>query len=334
MNQNASKLKILIICSPLKNNCFIREALKNADYEIFEAQNSRVGIRKTMEYTPDLIICQNEMDDYSGFQIYNLLKNTLNQEGILFFIYSDNFDKEDILIGLEMGVDNFIVSPVDEKMLVEKIERRVRKVKQMKTDNLQKFRKYLEATPIAKFVAVNQHIDIANQAFYDLLQVPEDKREKLLITDIFNISENAENARNYKKCMHGFIEHCRLNGVSSNFVLNRYYDIYLSYNSENGKGSLFAEVTGSFGNLINGKDRGNLKLNLKRNKKTEKVQLSRREDQVLEYSASGLPIKLIAEQLELSVRTVEKHRANIMRKTKTNNIIEAIYVAREQVNYG
>jgi DNA-binding NarL/FixJ family response regulator len=37
-----------------------------------------------------------------------------------------------------------------------------------------------------------------------------------------------------------------------------------------------------------------------------------------------MPIKLIADHLNLSERTVEKHRANIMAKANAKNMIEAI----------
>ena len=54
--------------------------------------------------------------------------------------------------------------------------------------------------------------------------------------------------------------------------------------------------------------------------------LTPREKEILELSAFGLPIKQIASKLDKSERTVEKHRANIMQKTGTNSIIEAMFV--------
>jgi DNA-binding NarL/FixJ family response regulator len=54
------------------------------------------------------------------------------------------------------------------------------------------------------------------------------------------------------------------------------------------------------------------------------TKLTKRETQIFELSANGMPIKLIADQLNLSERTVEKHRANIMAKANAKNMIEAI----------
>jgi DNA-binding NarL/FixJ family response regulator len=50
--------------------------------------------------------------------------------------------------------------------------------------------------------------------------------------------------------------------------------------------------------------------------------LSRREQQVLELVLSGRPNREIAQFLDLSQRTVEFHRANVMAKLDANNLIE------------
>jgi DNA-binding NarL/FixJ family response regulator len=55
-----------------------------------------------------------------------------------------------------------------------------------------------------------------------------------------------------------------------------------------------------------------------------------REKQVLKLSAEGAPIKQIAQQMGISVRTVEKHRSNIFRKTNSENIVEAVFYANRK----
>ena len=54
---------------------------------------------------------------------------------------------------------------------------------------------------------------------------------------------------------------------------------------------------------------------------------SKREQEVLNLSCKGLPIKIIADQLCISDRTVEKHRAALMEKTGAKNIVEVIIYA-------
>lgn len=52
-----------------------------------------------------------------------------------------------------------------------------------------------------------------------------------------------------------------------------------------------------------------------------------RENQVLNLSMEGLPIKVIADKLSISARTVEKYRTKLMEKSGANNMVETIVFA-------
>jgi DNA-binding CsgD family transcriptional regulator len=56
--------------------------------------------------------------------------------------------------------------------------------------------------------------------------------------------------------------------------------------------------------------------------------LTRRETEVLRYLAAGYSNKEVARQLDLSTRTVEVHRRNMRRKTKTGRLHELVRLAR------
>ncbi len=56
--------------------------------------------------------------------------------------------------------------------------------------------------------------------------------------------------------------------------------------------------------------------------------LSKRETQILQQIAMGLNNKDLSEKFKLSIRTVESHRLNIMRKLRVKNIEQAILVAQ------
>lgn len=57
--------------------------------------------------------------------------------------------------------------------------------------------------------------------------------------------------------------------------------------------------------------------------------LTKREIQILKLAISGLSNKEIAEQLDKSVRTVEAHRFNLMKKLKAKNLMELSVKAKE-----
>lgn len=54
------------------------------------------------------------------------------------------------------------------------------------------------------------------------------------------------------------------------------------------------------------------------------ISLSRREEQIMRMISQGLNNKDIAESLNISIRTIEAHRMNILRKFQVNSIEEAV----------
>ncbi len=55
--------------------------------------------------------------------------------------------------------------------------------------------------------------------------------------------------------------------------------------------------------------------------------LSRRELEILGLLAEGKSNKVIADQLCISIKTVEKHRTNIMQKLEIHNIVDLVKFA-------
>jgi len=53
--------------------------------------------------------------------------------------------------------------------------------------------------------------------------------------------------------------------------------------------------------------------------------LTAREQQVLQLIYQGLATAEVAERLNLSVKTVDKHRENLMRKLQVNNVVQLIH---------
>lgn len=64
-------------------------------------------------------------------------------------------------------------------------------------------------------------------------------------------------------------------------------------------------------------------------KENESTHLTRREVEIIQLIEKELPNKEIAETLFISERTVETHRKNIFRKTKTNSVVGLIKYAYE-----
>ncbi|NLR62471.1 response regulator transcription factor [Chitinophaga polysaccharea] len=61
---------------------------------------------------------------------------------------------------------------------------------------------------------------------------------------------------------------------------------------------------------------------------TPEISLSRREEQIMRMISQGHNNKDIAESLNISIRTIEAHRMNILRKFQVNSIEEAVEYSR------
>lgn len=60
------------------------------------------------------------------------------------------------------------------------------------------------------------------------------------------------------------------------------------------------------------------------NGNSQEISLSRREEQIIRMISNGRNNKDIAESLNISIRTIEAHRMNILRKFQVNSIEEAV----------
>src|SRR5439155_2065685 len=59
------------------------------------------------------------------------------------------------------------------------------------------------------------------------------------------------------------------------------------------------------------------------------AELTERERDVMRLVIEGLPNKLIADQLDISVRTVEVHRARVFDKMEVKSAVELVNLLRE-----
>jgi DNA-binding CsgD family transcriptional regulator len=57
--------------------------------------------------------------------------------------------------------------------------------------------------------------------------------------------------------------------------------------------------------------------------------LTPREQQILQLIYQGLATAEVAAQLNLSVKTIDKHRENLMRKLGVNNVVQLIHKVQE-----
>lgn len=328
-----SPIKILLIDSSEERTNFLTTMFNEKGYQTENLVKIEPVIDRILNQTVDLVICANKVNEYSGFEVFNILKKYLRQSGIPFFLILDSFDKEVMLVGLELGIDNFIFTPINKYMVFYKIENQINKRDELNFFETVNFKDYFHSSLVAMFFVTDNKIDAVNQAFCKLNKICRNKILEMPVDSIFNIYEDKGNELNYRRFQNGITNECKLINVeccnNSSFI----FDINFYRGKNQGATHVFAEIIPSVFNEFVKNQHGTVVQEFTEVKFTSseitenqdsEIKLTAREQQVFELSASGIPIKVIAGKLELSERTVEKHRANIMAKANAKNMIEAI----------
>jgi signal transduction histidine kinase/DNA-binding response OmpR family regulator len=100
---------------------YIRGALEPL-YTVVEAKNGQEGIRKAQEIIPDLIISDIMMPGVDGYELCEMLKKDIKTSHVPIILLTAKASEENILQGLETGVDDYITKPFSTKLLMARIK--------------------------------------------------------------------------------------------------------------------------------------------------------------------------------------------------------------------
>lgn len=349
-----SQTKILLIDDDRRLGRTIENVLKSHDYDVYYADNGIVGIQKAFEYDPDLILCDINMSPIDGYHVYSVLKESSLIDHIPFIFITGNSDLQDIRFGLDLGVDDYFVKPFDNNNLINSVEKRISKYRKLKELGKQEFNTLFKLSPYGIFLFDRSLILEANPALILMLGLDERKLKSYSLQDILDQKSFKEVMDKIVKYDNGLLNSFSLdvNLVSSNGKKSQVKLSVSVYEKFSGRSLMMgvislnsisktAEndtyvpeilrvlkkenvvVTAALGKKLTDIFRIH---NVKVKKQINSI-FSDRENQVLYLSMEGLPIKIIADKLSISDRTVEKHRSSMMAKTNSNNMIEVIVYA-------
>ncbi len=317
--------KILLV--DYDNISFVKQ-LQQLRYSIIEVHDISQIKEKITETSPNLIICPLKLKDHNGFEVYNLIKKLVAHQKIPYLLISDNFKNKDIYIAEEMGIDGYLFPPFEKDIINNIILGKIKKNSDIISSEEDTLRTICEIIPYAIFIVKGNTISEGNKIFDELVSHTKLNATKLLIDDIFDFS-NKNDELKLLRMMNGLTPKEIFRNIKLINVPTHTYNLYLSnINSANS----FTHILGIAIPRINlSEPEQDSFIGTKSayvDKSSQEKVFTHREEQVLKLSAIGTPTKLIADELGISTRTVEKHRSNIIKKTNSGNIIEAIIYAR------
>ena len=350
------KHKILII----EDDQMLREStadmLNEEGYTIYQAENGLEGIKKALESTPDLILCDIAMPNFDGYQVYQTLQENTSTSFIPFIYLTAKTEKDDIRAGMQLGADDYITKPFDYNELEAAITTRLEKYQKFLNANQENLNTIIENDLIGVYVLKADKIAFHNKKFTKMLDYEEQELRGKNFYELIHEEDKKEVRATLKKCEKGIVK--KANGSFKMLTSDgQYIQVETSggmteiqrekafigmltirqnqtdSNSPVNQNSL-ESLNRSIDIILNKKDYidGEMTERLKSifSEAPEKItienndNLTKREIEVLRHICKGMTNQQIAENLYLSRRTVDTHRTNLLEKTGSKNTAQLI----------
>lgn len=111
---------ILVVEDNVDMRSFIRSELKK-EYNVLEAGDGLEGLKKAIEFMPDLIVCDVMMPNMNGIELCKKIKSQLETSHIPFILLTAKVDIETKYEGIETGADDYIPKPFEMEYLFIRI---------------------------------------------------------------------------------------------------------------------------------------------------------------------------------------------------------------------
>ncbi len=105
----------------------IAEYLQDEGYECLQASNGEDGIQIANHETPDLVVCDINMDGLNGYEVLRNLRTNPQTSTIPFIFLSAMTDKSDLRKGMILGADDYITKPFQPEDLLNSVKTRLEK---------------------------------------------------------------------------------------------------------------------------------------------------------------------------------------------------------------
>ena len=162
MSEILQKLTILIVEDENEIRKLMEEVMKSVFFEVYSAKNGDEGIKKFKKFAPDLIVTDIAMPIMDGLDMAKMINEISPTTPII--ALSAFSDKEKLLKAIEVGVDKYILKPVDMDELLLAIENIARS--KFKNMNIIKITDELQYNPASKQLLCNdQEILLTKKEF-------------------------------------------------------------------------------------------------------------------------------------------------------------------------
>ena len=120
--------KILIIDDSQFMTNLISEILSAAGYDVITAADGYQGLEKVKTEKPDLVILDIVMPGINGFEVCKILRSDDSNNLMPIIMLTAQENEDDKLTGLELGADDYITKPFNQRELVSRVRNTLRRI--------------------------------------------------------------------------------------------------------------------------------------------------------------------------------------------------------------
>ena len=116
------KKRILLVDDEKVIRCLLTDLLREAGYELAEAEDGKAALEQVKKKHPDLIILDVNMPKMSGFQVLEHLKKNPKTQGIPVIMLTTRAEQDDVEMGIGLDADKYIPKPFESGKLLYEIQ--------------------------------------------------------------------------------------------------------------------------------------------------------------------------------------------------------------------
>ena len=129
------KKKILVVDDSDFFAAVINKALMTEGYDVVRAGSGEDGLRLCREAKPDLVLLDVVMPGMSGFEVCRILRSRDSNNLMPIIMLTSQTNHDDLLIGLDLGADDYITKPFDNRELLCRVKNTLRRVDRNRNAN-------------------------------------------------------------------------------------------------------------------------------------------------------------------------------------------------------
>lgn len=113
---------ILVIDPDPNAQEFLTMILEQGGYSVLQAKSGKEGVMQALKDRPDLILIDITIADVNAFELIGRIKMSSKLKGIPIMIITAYASKQSVQQGIEVGVSDFIVKPMQPAVVLQKIK--------------------------------------------------------------------------------------------------------------------------------------------------------------------------------------------------------------------